>query len=82
MYNLTQCGGLHGHIKVAPDGTIYVPNRSCGGGQGVIVSEDNGLTFAVRIVPEALLATLIRRSASMQMGRSTSLSLMAMDIRK
>ena len=20
-YNLTQCGGLHGHIKVSPDGT-------------------------------------------------------------
>jgi hypothetical protein len=51
MYNLTQCGGLHGHIKVAPDGTVYVPNRGCGGGQGVIVSEDNGLTFAVRVVP-------------------------------
>ena len=26
-YNLTQCGGLHGHLKVAPDGTAYLPNK-------------------------------------------------------
>jgi hypothetical protein len=45
------CGGLHGHVKVAPDGTVYVPNKSCGGKQGVVVSEDNGLNWAVRTVP-------------------------------
>ena len=47
MYTLAQCGGLHGHIKVAPDGTVYVPNKSCGGTQGLVVSKDNGLTFTV-----------------------------------
>jgi hypothetical protein len=51
MYNLTQCGGLHGHIKVAPDGTVYVPNKNCGSKQGFAVSEDNGNTFAIRTVP-------------------------------
>ncbi|HEV2706144.1 MAG TPA: sialidase family protein, partial [Pyrinomonadaceae bacterium] len=51
MYNLTQCGGLHGHIKVAPDGTVYVPNKGCGENQAVVVSEDNGLTWEVRKVP-------------------------------
>ncbi len=51
MWNLTQCGGLHGHIKVGPDGTVYVPNKGCGGGQGVSVSTDNGLTWTVRTVP-------------------------------
>ena len=51
MYDLTQCGGLHGQIKVAPDGTVYVPNKSCGGKQGVAVSEDNGLTWSIRTVP-------------------------------
>jgi hypothetical protein len=49
-WNLTQCGGLHGHIKVAPDGTVYVPNKSCGGEQGVAVSQDNGLNWTVRKV--------------------------------
>jgi hypothetical protein len=46
-----ECGGLHGHVKVAPDGTVYVPNKNCGGEQGVVVSEDNGLTWSVRTVP-------------------------------
>jgi hypothetical protein len=46
-----QCGGLHGHVKVAPDGTVYVPNRACGGKEGVAVSEDNGVTWTVRTVP-------------------------------
>lgn len=51
MYNLTECGGLHGHVKVGPDGTAYVPNKSCGGHPAVVVSTDNGLTWAIRPVP-------------------------------
>ena len=50
-YNVTQCGGLHGHIKVAPDGTVYLPNKGCNGKTGVAVSEDNGLTWVVRTIP-------------------------------
>ncbi|HEX6918809.1 MAG TPA: sialidase family protein [Actinomycetes bacterium] len=51
MYSLLDCGGLHGHVKVAPDGTVYVPNKGCGGNQAVAVSEDNGATWEVRKVP-------------------------------
>ena len=51
IYNLTECSGIHGHVKVAPDGTAYVPNRSCGSGQGVAVTHDNGLTWAVKTIP-------------------------------
>ncbi len=51
MYNLTECGGLHGHIKVAPDGTVYMPNKGCGGNQGVVVSTNEGITWTVRKVP-------------------------------
>ncbi len=51
MYDITQCGGLHGHIKVAFDGTVYVPNKNCGGEQAVAVSEDNGLTWTIRKIP-------------------------------
>jgi PKD repeat protein len=51
IYNATQCGGLHGHVKVAPDGTVYVPNRNCQGFQGVAVSTDSGTTWTVRTVP-------------------------------
>lgn len=51
IYNITQCGGLHGHVQVGPDGTAYVPNKNCQGVQGVAVSTDSGLTWTVRTVP-------------------------------
>ncbi|HEY2954546.1 MAG TPA: PKD domain-containing protein [Candidatus Eisenbacteria bacterium] len=51
MYTLATCTGLHGHIKVGSDGTVYVPNKSCGGTVAVLVSEDNGTTWASRPVP-------------------------------
>ncbi|HEX9365603.1 MAG TPA: sialidase family protein [Vicinamibacterales bacterium] len=52
------CSGLHGHVRVAPDGTVYVPNENCFDANsvsrpGVAVSTDNGLTWAVRTVPDA-----------------------------
>ena len=50
MYVATQCGGLHGHVKVAPDGTVYIPNRDCSGTQSLVLSEDNGVTWAIRPV--------------------------------
>jgi hypothetical protein len=51
IYTLATCGGLHGHIKVGPDGTAYVPNKNCGGAQAVVVSMDNGLTWTVHTIP-------------------------------
>lgn len=61
MYTTADCGGLHGHAKVAPDGTVYVPNNACGGtadpvghsdgNQAVIVSGDNGITWSIRKIP-------------------------------
>ena len=44
------CGGIHGHVKVAPDGTVYVPNRGCNNVQALTVSEDAGTTWTVRPV--------------------------------
>jgi hypothetical protein len=48
-----ECEGLHGHVKVAPNGTVYVPNKNCRGKQGVAVSTDNGLTWAIRTVSDS-----------------------------
>src|SRR6266480_1080847 len=51
LFNPTQClGGIHGHVKVSPQGTAYVPNSSCGttspvGTNGVAVSTNNGITW-------------------------------------
>ncbi len=52
-YTLAQCGGLHGHLKVAPDGTVYLPNKNCGGRAAVVVSEDNGLNWQVRQITDS-----------------------------
>ena len=51
-----QCDGLHGHVKVGPDGTVYVPNAVCAGPvnpneNAIVLSEDNGTTWAVRTIP-------------------------------
>ncbi len=63
MYAITDCAGLHGHVKVSPaDGTVYVPNVGCGGSvpfhetgarQAVVVSENNGITWSIRPIPDS-----------------------------
>lgn len=58
MYNISQCfPGLHGHIKVAPDGTVYIPEKSCGnnpllngGVTTLVVSTDNGTSWTLKPV--------------------------------
>src|SRR5205085_3236155 len=60
IFTVSDCAGLHGHVKVAPDGTVYIPDKACGGNipllnggtVAVIVSEDNGVTWAIRTVPD------------------------------
>lgn len=50
------CLGLHGHIRVAPDGSAYVPNSMCGGPSGhqaVAATENDGQSYTVRPIPDA-----------------------------
>jgi hypothetical protein len=57
IFTSTQCGALHGKPRVGPDGTVYVPNKDCsasGGAsaaKGVIVSQDNGVSWTVHNIP-------------------------------
>ena len=61
------CSALHGHLKVAPDGTAYVPLKGCGGTAtasnltnteyeggmpSVSVSTDGGQSWTVRMDPD------------------------------
>jgi hypothetical protein len=46
----TQCGGLHGHLHVAPDGTAWLPVNQCAGKQGGTLSTDAGATWTEFIV--------------------------------
>ena len=45
------CQGLHGHVRVAPDGTVYVPNPHCGLGQATAISEDSGASWHLSKIP-------------------------------
>lgn len=66
----SNCSGLFGHLKSAPDGTVYLPPTQCDKGitsiagrpsnplnrpsAAVAVSENNGLTWELRYVPESV----------------------------
>jgi uncharacterized repeat protein (TIGR01451 family) len=74
IYNINECAGLHGHPKIAPDGTVYVPNGNCISDgilsytkQAVIVSEDNGLTWNIRTITDS---TPSASDPSVAFGRS------------
>ena len=43
----------HGHVKVSNDGIVYVPQETCEDKSGVVVSEDNGVTWEYRPIPDA-----------------------------
>ena len=66
IYSLLDCGGLHGHVKVGPDGTVYVPNGACGDQQGVAVSRDNGATWSVEMIPDS--STQIESDSAVGIG--------------
>jgi hypothetical protein len=40
--NSRGCGGLHGHVHIAPDGSAWLPDKSCGGSPGGAISVDAG----------------------------------------
>jgi hypothetical protein len=57
------CSAIHGHVRVGPDGVIYLPNKGCGGTPtaenltnseffggtpALSVSQDNGQTWTIR----------------------------------
>ncbi|HVT35285.1 MAG TPA: sialidase family protein, partial [Nevskiaceae bacterium] len=78
IYTATDCVGLHGHVKVGPTGTAYVPNKGCGlgtesvlgpGVPGLIVSEDAGLTWKVKLVSMAPSDLSTKSDPSVAIGK-------------
>ena len=51
---ITKCEGLHGHVHVAPDGTVWLPANQCGGQQGGAFSTDGGVTWHEFLVPNSI----------------------------
>lgn len=54
---LGPCFGIHGHVKVAPNGWVVVPVRGCGNGQGYTISKDAGITWTDFEVPGTTTGT-------------------------
>ncbi len=75
---IARCVGLHGHPKVAPDGTVYVPNKGCGldvpvigtGKATAVVSEDAGVTWQIRSVPDSTGGLLSKGDPSIGIDQS------------
>ena len=53
----TACGGLHGHLHVARDGTVWLPVNQCAGKQGGALSTDGGTTWKEFIVTGSISQT-------------------------
>lgn len=53
-YDGSLCGGLHGHVRVAPDGTVWLPVAECGTGTGYAISTDAGVNWTDHMVPNTL----------------------------
>ena len=74
----SRCVGLHGHPKVAPDGTVYVPNKGCGldtpvignGLVNMVVSEDAGVTWTIRAVPDSTGGLLSKGDPSVAVDKA------------
>lgn len=73
IYAATTCSGLHGHVKVAFDGTVYVPNKACGGTALGGTVQDGGSAFAIQngVFP-AVVAGDDNRAAFVFLGTPTS----------
>ena len=53
-YTGALCGGLHGHVRVAPNGVVWLPVAACGAGTGYAISTDAGVTWTDHEVPGTL----------------------------
>ncbi|HEX8679071.1 MAG TPA: hypothetical protein VF683_03890, partial [Chthoniobacterales bacterium] len=51
------CRALHGHLRIAPDGTVYLPVPDCTDGtksqNGFVRSTDGGITWEERYIPNS-----------------------------
>jgi hypothetical protein len=48
------CGGLHGHVHIAPNGNAWLPVNQCNGHQGGVISTDAGTTWNEFVVSGAV----------------------------
>jgi PKD repeat protein len=69
------CGGLHGHLHVAPDGTVWLPVSQCTGQQGGSFSTDGGNTWTEFQVPNNLAGAQPATGVSQTQGADPSIAI-------
>jgi hypothetical protein len=65
---LGACAGLHGHVKVAPNGFAVAPNGRCGDKVGFAFTADGGLTWDSRVMPDSKAGNGFDPSAAFSKG--------------
>jgi hypothetical protein len=60
---------FHGHVKVGPDGAVYLPSERCGG-QAIARSLDNGRTFSFIKLPTDFTAVSNLTHPSISVSRA------------
>ncbi len=54
VFTIADCAGIHGHARVAPDGTVYLPSKACGPNVAISISTDAATTWVQRPVPDSV----------------------------
>lgn len=53
VFTVADCAGIHGHVRVAPDGTVYLPSKACGPNVAISVSTNGAATWTQHAVPDS-----------------------------
>jgi hypothetical protein len=87
MYTSVNCFGLHGHVRVGPDGAVYVPNKACGAPEcnivtparsldchkGLAVSLDNATTWNVYTIPDSFVKETGNSDPAVGIGKNNTI---------
>ena len=69
-FTAANCGNsFHGHVKVGPDGSVYLPSERCSG-QAIARSFDNGRTFDFKKLPADFTAVSNLTHPSISVSRA------------
>jgi hypothetical protein len=78
---INNCTGLHGHIKVGGDGTVYLPNKGCDldlpiygrGLAGLLISHDAGETWDISEIPDITSGIDTKSDPSVAIGNDNTI---------
>ena len=78
---INNCTGIHGHIKVGADGTVYLPNKGCDldlpvygrGLAALLMSHDAGETWSISEIPDIVSGIDTKSDPSVAIGNDNTI---------